>query len=156
MPVSSSLDADVRKAINRWTREGFYVYLRPITSKYIDASTKHRTYWKVSVELRDVPPGHWEAEGYNLDECVRELAAVIPRDRAQWKKDRPAGWLMPESVLQQEIERAKKSIKKLKLDKKHGGSPARMDTPVKSERISERPRKRPKNRTEKNRKKKRG
>jgi hypothetical protein len=134
---SSSLDADVRKVINRWTREGFYVYLRPITSKYIDARNKHKTYWKVSVELRDVPPGHWEAEGYNLDECVRELATKVPRDRAQWKEDRPAGWMAPESVLQKEIDRAKASIKQAKAKAKKKKS-------VKSGAKSERPRKRPK------------
>ena len=132
MPPSSSLDADVRKTLSRWTKEGFYVYLRPITSRYIDVRNKHKVYWKVSVELRDVPPGHWDAEGYNLDDCIRELDSKVPRNRAQWREDRPAGWGAPQSVLDKEIARAEASIKEARKKQKTTKS--------------ERPRKRPKRR----------
>jgi hypothetical protein len=107
MAASSSLDVNIRKILSRWTKEGFYVYLRPITSKYIDARSDHSVYWNVQVEFRTVPPGIWRAEGYSLDDCILELDAKVPRTRKAYKQ-KMAGWMAPESVLKKEIKRFRK------------------------------------------------
>lgn len=133
MPASCSLDKPVRVILKRWAKMGAYVYIRPLTSKYIDARGPMRLYWSVQVELRTTPPGRWNAEGENLDEIILKLGEEVPRDREE-HYEQTAGWLMPESVLQQEIDRAKESIKTLKKQK------------------SERPRKRPSTNLKKKRK----
>ena len=141
---SSSLNAEVRKVLSRWAKEGFYVYLRPITSRYVEGpNKKHKVYWNVSVELRTVPPGHWEGEGYDLDQIVLEMADRVPRNRIEHRLSAP-GWGAPKSVLEAEIARTNQSIKTARLDNKQARSPADTKTRVKSGGKSERPRKKPK------------
>jgi hypothetical protein len=106
--VSSSLDADIRKILKRWTKMGAYVYMRPISSTYIDASKPHRIYWRVQVELRAVPPSRWNGEGFNLDDVIRELDAEVPRNRKAYD-DAHIGWLAPAKLEKAEDERYKKA-----------------------------------------------
>lgn len=83
--LSSSLDKATRVILNRWALEGFYIYLRPVSSRLVEGAAskkKEKTYWVVTVEFRTVPPGQWRGEGYNLDEVITELATLLPRNRA--------------------------------------------------------------------------
>lgn len=110
MPASSSLNKEIRTILSRWSRAGYYVYLRPLTSKYIDARSDHTVYWVVQVELRDTPPGQWRAEGSNLDQCILELDAKVPHSRKVHHK-RTAGWMAPKKVEKKEQERFRKETK---------------------------------------------
>lgn len=110
MSASSSLDADIRKILKRWTKIGCYVYMRPISSTYIDASKPHKIYWRVQVELRATPPGRWNAEGYNLDDVIRELDGLVPRNRKQHHEEN-IGWLAPAKLEKAEAERFRKAEK---------------------------------------------
>lgn len=87
MIMPSDLPMDCRKILSRWSGQEYYVYLRPLTSKLVDASKKHTTYWVVSVEYRAMPPGHWRAEGYSLAEVIRELDQTVPRRRGGHRID---------------------------------------------------------------------
>lgn len=116
------MDADVRKILKRWTKMGAYVYMRPISSTYVDASKPHRIYWRVQVELRAVPPGRWNGEGYNLDDVIRSLNEEVPRNRKA-HEDAHIGWLAPAKLEDAEYERFRKAeadhyAKKAKAEKK--------------------------------------
>lgn len=104
--ASSSLQKSTRTILNRWAKEGFYIYIRPLTSKYINSRSEHKVYWSVAVELRTTPPGQWRGEGYNLDDVIAELATRVPRGRKEHRA-KNAGWLAPESVLAEEVEQMK-------------------------------------------------
>lgn len=109
--ISSSLDQETRITLRRWSLEGFYIYVRPVSSALIDSANKPRQYWSVSVELRTTPPGQWRGEGYNLDEVIQKLASEVPHNRSE-HRDQNAGWLAPESVLQKQIKQMHKKRKK--------------------------------------------
>jgi hypothetical protein len=73
------LSDEARKAISRWTRDEFYVYIRPVTSRFLDRSSKHKIYWQVSVEYRHVDFRSRRAEGYDLNDVILTLAKDVPR-----------------------------------------------------------------------------
>lgn len=140
------MDADVRKILKRWTKIGCYVYIRPISSTYIDASKPHRIYWRVQVELRTVPPGRWNEEGTNLDDVIRRLDEIVPRNRKA-HHDAHIGWLAPKKLEEAEAERFRKAEedhykKKAKAKRPDPGVPEKRDK--KSNVIPLRPKKRPK------------
>lgn len=110
--ASSSLDKKTRAIINKWSAYGFYVYMRPLTSKFIDPKAKHRVYWSVSVEFRNYPPGQWSGEGYNLDEIIAELDTRVPKGTRVGGRQVPAGYLAPKSVTDREVRKAKKKGKR--------------------------------------------
>lgn len=112
--MPSKLSVESRKILSRWAKDKFYVYLRPVTSKFIDAASPHTIYWNVSVEFRTVPPGRWEAEGYDLDACIKQLGEQVPRRRAREGEKLPsgAGGYAPKSMREAEVREAKKALKK--------------------------------------------
>lgn len=114
MGASSSLNMNVRKILSRWSKAGYYIYIRPLTSKYIDARSDHTVYWVVQVELRDAPPGQWRAEGSNLDECILQLDAEVPRSR-KIHHERNAGWMAPKKVEKAEQERFRKECEEREI-----------------------------------------
>jgi hypothetical protein len=133
--MPSNLSAEARKIISRWARDEAYVYMRPLTSKWIDPTKKHRVYWKVQVEIRTAPPGRWDAEGYDLNEVILSLGQKVPRRRIPNPgfdpKTKDGGLLAPKKVFKQELEEAKRRRE-----------------------VSERPKKRPKDKQAKRKKKK--
>jgi len=99
--MNSDLTIEAQKIIKRWTAGDFYVYLRPISSKYHDPKKNHRIYWAVSVECRmgDVPM-RFREEGYVLSDLITKLDLQVPRRPAGYKVERPqsyTGWLVPEA-----------------------------------------------------------
>lgn len=97
---SSSLNMSTRKILSRWAKEDYCVYMRPVSSRMIDARSKHSVYWIVSVELHAVPPGNWREEGPDLDELIERLDKIVPRNRTAHRKS--AGWLAPNEVFERE------------------------------------------------------
>jgi hypothetical protein len=82
------LSDEARKAISRWTRDEFYVYIRPLTSRLINRSKPHKIYWQVSVEYRYVEFKMRRGEGYDLNEVILTLDKEVPR-----RKDAQPGYL---------------------------------------------------------------
>ncbi len=107
---SSELTLEARKAIRRWALSDFYVYMRPISSKYVDASKKERTYWNVSVEYRTLEFKQWRAEGYDLSSVIMELAEQIPRRPKSngYQPGKQVGWLAPKVAFEKEKKHHKK------------------------------------------------
>lgn len=93
--MPSDLPLDCRKILSRWSAQEYYIYLRPITSKFLDRSKKHTIYWKGQVQYRTTPPGLWSAEGFSLAEVIRELDAVVPKLRRNYTATLKDGWLAP-------------------------------------------------------------
>lgn len=115
--MSSNLPMDCRKIISRWTRDDLYVYMRPISSHWIDADAKHSVYWSVLVEYRNVEWQQWRAEGPDLADCIRNLAEQIPRRRVMdpgWRPGKSGGWLAPKAVEAKAEAHTKKQNAKLK------------------------------------------
>lgn len=106
---SSSLQKSTRVILNRWSKQGFYAYIRPVSSKLVDARSKHSQYWVVSVEFRTVPPGQWRDEGSNLDEVIERLDKIVPHNREVYRQ-KTAGWIAPQAAMEAE----KKQIRKKK------------------------------------------
>lgn len=97
--MPSGLSAEAKKVLSRWARDDFYVYLRPVSSKYIDRTKKETIYWCVSVEFRRVEePRQFRGEGYDLNDVILELAERVPRRRQKLSN---AGWLSPEPMQRQ-------------------------------------------------------
>lgn len=132
------ISSEAKKILSRWARDEFYVYIRCITSRFVNVTEKHRLYWSVSVEFRTTQPIQKRGEGYDLSEIIVNLGAEIPRRKQiqpgyQGKQEKPnattqnAGWLMPDSVKLKKVktklkkvdeERPKKRPKDLKAKKK--------------------------------------
>lgn len=87
---------EARRLISKWTRDEFYVYIRPITSRFIDRSQKHKVYWQVSVEYRRVDYHSIRGEGYDLNQIILDLGPKVPRRKVDQPnyigaQEKPAG-----------------------------------------------------------------
>lgn len=60
-----------------WCKAGYYVYLRPVNGKLVDATADGKVYWNVTVEHRNVPPVQKRGEGWDLDEVIRDVATKM-------------------------------------------------------------------------------
>lgn len=113
--MPSELTKPARKLISKWARQEFYVYLHPLSSRFIDPTMKPTVYWVVSVEARGFsassPFKTWRAEGFDLSATIIGMADQIPNKKM---KQTSAGWLAPKEVFDKEVERAKKRQTKAK------------------------------------------
>lgn len=136
--MTDTLTKESRKFLSRWAKDEYYVYIRPMTSRFIDRSKKHKLYWVVSVEFRRMDePKTFRGEGYDLNEVLAELAERVPRRKeaqpgyvGQQVTKKNAGYLMAHAAVLEDDE-VKEIRKKRKKDKE-------------SVIITERPRKRTK------------
>lgn len=100
--MTDTLTKESRKILSRFARDEYYVYLRPMTSRFIDRSKKHKLYWVVSVEFRRPDgPKTFRGEGYDLNEVLEELSERVPRRKeiqpgyvGQQVTTKTAGYLM--------------------------------------------------------------
>jgi hypothetical protein len=67
------------KTLNRWTADGYYVYMRVTTSKWYWPDEEHTLFWNVNVEFRNTRWIIWDGKGESLDLLIRELGEQIPR-----------------------------------------------------------------------------
>ena len=132
--MSSTITPEASKILRRWARSDWYVYLRPISSKYHEPHKKEKTYWAVQVECRmlthtdDGRPTNlqpFRGEGYDLSEVIIKLDLEVPRRPKGYVVEKPtsfSGWLVPQSEMkrQQVIarERTKESQPKKKRKKR--------------------------------------
>ena len=137
--MSSSITPEASKILRRWAGSDYYVYLRPISSKYHEPHKKERTYWAVQVECRvivhteDGRPTNltpFRGEGYDLSEIIVGLGLQVPRRSKGYVLEKPtsfSGWLVPQAemkrqrmVMRQKTEDAapkkKRKKKKVKRD----------------------------------------
>lgn len=105
------LSPEARKIIARFSRDEFYVYIRPTTSRYAEPSKKEGQWWVVSVQIRALPPQEFREEGRSLDEAIRRLGRVVPRrkDLPNWRpvenvKTDHIGFLAPEKLWNKKYE----------------------------------------------------
>lgn len=73
------LGDEARRAVSRWTRDDFYVHIRPVTSTYFRPNDPHRLHWNVTVEFRHMDYKRWISSGPDLEACILELAETIPK-----------------------------------------------------------------------------
>lgn len=73
------LSEKARKFIGRWSRDEFYVYIRPTSSKYAEPTKPEGQWWVVAVQVRAMPPHEFREEGRSLDACILALGSRIPR-----------------------------------------------------------------------------
>lgn len=125
---------EARRLLSKWSRDEFYIYIRPLTSRLIDRSTKHKLYWQVSVEYRYVEYKSIRGEGYDLNQIILDLAPKVPR-----RKNKQPGYLGAQAKTAGEFGKKKK----VKAKKKHADV-----IPI------DRPRKRPKDKPAKKKTKK--
>lgn len=121
--MSEPLSREAKKWLSRWAKDEWYVYIRPLTSRFIDRSTKHRLYWAVSVECRRIGgETRYRGEGYDLSEIILKLSEQVPRRKdiqpgyvGQQVTKQNAGFLMADSAVLPD-EKVKKIKKKRKED----------------------------------------
>jgi hypothetical protein len=77
--VSSTLSKEASKAISIWSLDGYYIYMRPLTTKWFRPKQKHTVYWNVDVEYRSVNWRSWKAKGPSLNDVILALAVQVPR-----------------------------------------------------------------------------
>lgn len=77
--MSSELSSDARKIISRWTKDGYYVYMSPTSSKWYWPKKKHIVYWHVRVEYRYAEWVIWEGKGPSLNDVILAMGVQIPR-----------------------------------------------------------------------------
>lgn len=131
--MKCDLSEQAKKYISRWTKDEFYVYIRPVSSRFSEPDKKHRTLWAVSVEYRFVEYKQWRSEGEDLDAVICELGEKIPR-RKQFQpgykggnpKNNP-GWLAPESVRRIVAKKEKAPPRSKRTKKKKGKKRAAID-----------------------------
>lgn len=109
----ASVSPEASRILRRWARDDFYVYIRPLSSQYVDSTEQARIYWTVSVEFRSVNFVQKRGEGYNLSEIIIELDQSMPRrkksERATgYVPGKPMGLCPPKKVFEQEVEYARK------------------------------------------------
>lgn len=129
--IPSELPSDVRKILSRWARDDYYVYLRPMSSAYVDPGKKETTYWVVSVEYRAVEFKQVKGEGYDLCEVLRKMAPDVPRRRDVQPGYRPGkttGWLAARAAA--DAEKAHYASQP-KPKKKNAGKPSKGKLKVK-------------------------
>lgn len=92
-----------------WCKRGFYVYLRPISSKWEQPERKPEVViWKVEVQWRNVDWFKFNAESHTTpDAAIREIAAQIPKT-AKHAGGMPLGGM----VSKPKPEKAKGAVKK--------------------------------------------
>ena len=73
------LSPESKKIIGRFSRDQFYVYIRPTTSLFAEPSKKEGQWWVVSVQIRAMPPREFRGEGRVLDEVIRKMGQEVPR-----------------------------------------------------------------------------
>lgn len=83
---SSQINAEARKVLRHWARDGLYTYIRPVSSKLIDPTAKFHIVWKISVEYRGVGWKQYHNEGANLSEVIIRMGLEIPR-KSKLKKE---------------------------------------------------------------------
>jgi hypothetical protein len=98
--MPSELTKAAQKILKRWALDDYYIYMRPMSSLYMDRTRKATVYWSVSVEFRHYGngPTQYRGEGYDLSEIIVELASRVPdrKDVQPNYKAGPTGWLAPE------------------------------------------------------------
>lgn len=114
----NGLTAEAKKVLKRWSASDWYVYIRPLSSKYHDPQAPEQVYWAVSVDCR-VMKGNgaltsFRGEGYDISEVITKLALEVPRRGKGYVAERPAynGWLVPEAELKRQQAIAAKKTKK--------------------------------------------
>lgn len=122
-----TLTKDSRKILSRFAKDEFYVYIRPMTSRFIDRSKKHKLYWVVSVEFRRVDGMKtFRGEGYDLNEVLADLGERVPRRKEVQPgyvgngtvSEKTAGYLMSKKAKVKPIKPVKASKDKKKRKKK--------------------------------------
>lgn len=109
---------EAHKILKRWTKAQYYVYIRPLSSLFLEPEKKHKIYWRVQVEFRTVNWQVWGDEGYDLSEIIERLDLRVPRRDTKNLDYKPKAWNglnAPEAI--REAER-KKAAKKNKGKKK--------------------------------------
>lgn len=99
--------------------------MRPMTSRFIDRSKKHKLYWVVSVEFRRADgPKTFRGEGYDLNEVLADLSERVPRRQevqpgyvGQQLTKKNAGYLIAKKAKIKEDAPKKRKKKKVKKDK---------------------------------------
>lgn len=80
MKPSSQLTLEARKILRKWTKRGFYCYLRPLDSRFIEGpKSKFKVHWRIMVEWRGPDFKQCVGEGYNLSEIIINLDPQVPR-----------------------------------------------------------------------------
>lgn len=76
---SCSITPEAEKIIKRWALAQCYLYIRPITSMFLDPKKKPKLYWNVTVEHRGMDWNKWGNEGYDLSKVIVQLDGIVPR-----------------------------------------------------------------------------
>lgn len=79
MPNAYELGSEARKIIGRFSRDEYYVYIRPTTSLYAEPTKEAGQWWVVVVQIRSVPPHEFRAEGRSFNDVILELGERVPR-----------------------------------------------------------------------------
>lgn len=119
MVTDVSLEA--HKILKRWAKAQYYVYLRCLSSLFLDPDKKHRLYWTVTVEYRTVNWQQWRGEGFDLSEIICKLDLEVPRRDTKGLAYHPKEWngaYSPEAIVKAERKKAKKKNKKVKSAKR--------------------------------------
>lgn len=110
MTNAYELSSQARKAIARWSRDEFYVYIRPTTSKWSEPGNQEGQWWVVTVQVRGVPPHEFREEGRSLDRVICKLDGRVPRrselsDFAEMKATEHIGFLAPHALWEKKYKR---------------------------------------------------
>lgn len=84
------ISGQAHKYLTRWAKDEFYVYIRPLSSRFTEPSAKKfRIHWAVTVEYRGMEYKQHRAEGYDLSEVICKLGKEVPRRKTIPMPPRP-------------------------------------------------------------------
>lgn len=73
------LGKEARKILGGWSRDEFYVYIRPTTSLYAEPDKPAGQWWVVVVQIRSMPPHEFREEGRSFNDVILALGERVPR-----------------------------------------------------------------------------
>ena len=121
------INKEAKKLLKLWAQQDFYVYIRSMSSVYVDPKKEPRLYFTVSVEYRGVKWEQITGEGYDLSKIIITMSGRVPNRHAEqpgYKPGKETGWLAAKAVAEKQLSemraaRGKKTKKaKKKLTKK--------------------------------------